>query len=361
MRYYKITLTTQDGKPISIASLRGAGLPPGVISSLDPSGRPNMAALNVEFDLNAVAGYMTNGAHVRIWGLSLIELNQAFKLAGAAIKIEGGMSKGLPLAEPTQAGLLVQSSIFQSFGNWEGTSQTLDLFLAPVAGSLPEPLNIIFNWAKGQQLGEAIKNALISALGSNNKVEIVVNVSDQRVGRQTQAAGQYKSFQQFAQFILNMTQKQLSPDDAGVTLASNQDNLIRVFDTSPSTGGKSSIKEIRYQDLIGQPVWIAPSQMQAKLVMRGDLSINQTIRFSTPINILSSYGAFPSSTQGAIPSATIQNGGQLTFQGEFNIVTMRHYGNFRSPDPSAWVTVINCNRTVPGQNAGNAPANTPAR
>jgi hypothetical protein len=82
------------------------------------------------------------------------------------------MAKGLPLADPTQAGLLVQGTIQQAFGNWEGTNQTLDIIIiaggqgasGPSIGNPDFPGNYPFICPKGTPLANAIKNTLSTAL-----------------------------------------------------------------------------------------------------------------------------------------------------------------------------------------------------
>jgi hypothetical protein len=74
----------------------------------------------------------------------------------------------LPLANPAQAGLLVQGYIWQAFGNWIGTDQSIDLIIAPGPpppdiNNLSVPPNLTLNWQQGQSMSDAIKNALTTA------------------------------------------------------------------------------------------------------------------------------------------------------------------------------------------------------
>jgi hypothetical protein len=102
-----------------------------------------------------------------------------------------------------------------------------------------------------------------------------------------------------------------------------QQGGITVHDgTSPP-----SPKMLQFTDLVGQPTWIAPGTIQIRTVMRGDLKVGDQIKLP-PTRVITTAGA--------------QSGilGPLTFDGIFKIASIRHIGNFRQPDGSAWITVI---------------------
>ena len=95
---------------------------------------------------------------------------------------------------------------------------------------------------------------------------------------------------------------------------------------------KPSPKMIQFTDLVGQPTWIAPLTIQVKVVMRGDLAVNDIIMLP-PTQV--------------VTTAAAQSGiqGPLTFSGSFQIASLRHVGNFRAPDGAAWVTIIDALKT----------------
>src|ERR1700733_6962067 len=71
-------------------------------------------ALNVEMDINqAPANEPQGAAYVRVWGIPLATIAQSSNFNGKSIAVYGGMSSGLPLANPAQQGLLVQGLIQQ--------------------------------------------------------------------------------------------------------------------------------------------------------------------------------------------------------------------------------------------------------
>jgi hypothetical protein len=77
------------------------------------NGVTNPAALQVELDIPVApfASPASTGAFVKIWGIPLDDIRQSKDLRFKGIKVFGGFQKGLPLANPAQAGLLVQGYI----------------------------------------------------------------------------------------------------------------------------------------------------------------------------------------------------------------------------------------------------------
>lgn len=89
-------------------------------------------ALNIELDIPVAPYFVPDvSAYVSVWGIGLQNIAQARDFNNLAIKVYGGMKKGLPLAKPQQAGLLIAGEIQQAYGNWIGTEQTLDLQIRP--------------------------------------------------------------------------------------------------------------------------------------------------------------------------------------------------------------------------------------
>jgi hypothetical protein len=79
----------------------------------------------------------------------------------APFTLRGGMSKGLPLANLGQQGLIAQGIIWQAFGNWTGTNQTPELIMQ---GSANPDAPISFDWKRGTNLEPALKLAFAQAL-----------------------------------------------------------------------------------------------------------------------------------------------------------------------------------------------------
>lgn len=330
MRYYNIVLTDAAGGQAARQFTSFVG------------GQSIAGALNVELDI-PVAPFATpsGDAYVRIWGISLADIAQASDLNNKAIAVYGGMQKGLPLANPAQAGLLVRGYVFQAFGNWIGTDQTLDLVIragspptASAGSAQPAQRNVILLWPAGTSLANALKVTLSTAYPGYT---IEVNISASLV-RPNDVVGVYPDLTTFAQYIKQATQAILGGAYAGVDILLT-DKTISVYDgTSTSAGsstGKAANTQIAFQDLIGQPTWIEPAKINFKCVMRADLKVGDTVTMPPTLT-----------TNSAQAQSSLLNQ-KATFQGGFQIVDLRHVGNFRQPDAASWVTVIDAAALAP--------------
>lgn len=309
MRYYKIevggkTWTSYEG---------GKNLP---------------GALNVEMDVPVFAFATPSGAAiVKIWGVALKEISQASDLNGKPVSVWGGFQKGLPLANPAQAGLLVKGEVFQAFGNWIGTEQSLDLIIYPGTGSAEDPKNIVLNWKKDTKLGDAVRSTLSTAFPD---FDIDVNIDDKLV-LPADEVGFYGTLTQFAQYVKDMSKSIVGGDEYPGVDISLSDNTLAVYDGST----KKNPVEIAFKDMIGQPTWIDPLSVQTKFAMRSDLKVGDAIKFPPAV-----VTTTPGSTSPFINAKS-------TFQGEFVISQVRHVGNFRQPDAASWVTVVDAYSTAP--------------
>lgn len=304
MRWYKIVV---DGGP-----------------TYDSTNDPN--ALNIELDIPVSAEALPkSGAFVRVWGIALPDLLNAKSLNKKNISVYAGMNTGLPLANPAQQGLIVKGSIFPAFGNWVMTDMTLDMILqGPFGESNPsKPANVIHNWPKGQQLSQAIEQTLKTAFP---KFTPKININPNLVLAYTdtgfyQTIGQYATYiQQISRSIIN------SPDYHGVHIMAQGNNLIVADGTNPPQP-----KQVNFQDLIGQPIWIGPNEVQFKCVMRGDFNLGDVV--TLPKTLASLNGNSGSQFSGSAASNLIQ--------GKFLINQIRHTGNFRQPDWASWCSTFN--------------------
>src|SRR6185437_10790116 len=257
MRYYNIVISDAT----SGATLR-------TYTSFQ-NGQNLPGALNVEIDI-IVSPYGTPAGNglVRVWGVPLQDIGQASNFNGASIKVYGGMQKGLPLANPSQSGLLVQGSVFQAFGNWINTNQTLDLILAPPMGTPAAPANLSFNWPAGQSATTAMQNMLKTAFPG---FQVSININPKLV-QSFDEAGVYQTLTQFSQYIRQRTRAIINGGSSTGTYQGVQvtvtGNKIVVADGTT----KAAAKNVLFTDLIGQPTWYAPDQIQVTCVMRADIS-----------------------------------------------------------------------------------------
>ena len=337
MRYYAITIRDKDtGEVIRPRAFAGLKLQETYTSYVKGQSLPG--ALNVEWNI-PIYNYATpiSGSWVRIWGVSLEEISQANDLAGASITIRGGMKKGLPLAKPAQSGVIMEGTIFQAFGNWIGTDMTLELQLQPPTGIGSKPLNFTFNWRQQTPMEDMIRTTLQSAMPG---FEIKVAISDQLVMSSNQY-GAYTKLEDFAKAINRLSLasqfkgiKPLGGGPYGGVQISISANTVTAYDNTKdfSKSTYDSPKQIAFEDLIGQPTWITPQDINFKCPTRADLSVGDFIKM--PDKLTTPY--IITTQQASIPGTPNKN--KSAFKGKFVIRSMQHFANFRQPDAASWVT-----------------------
>jgi hypothetical protein len=339
MRYYNVVVTNaQTG-----AAIKGAdGTAFGPWSSLTSQGANNPGALRVKWDLPiAPFDQPIGGAYLRLWGVPLTMIGQASQFNPSPdysqycrIQIYGGMSKGLPLANPAQQGLLVDGAIQQAFGNWQGTEQTIDFVILPNAatagnyGTPQVPKNLAFNWTQGQKLGDAVQKTLASAFPKAT-ITGSAKVNQTLTLPYAPQHGYYESVGQFAEYIAHISQDIVNGSDGpsnylGIKIVPNQ-NGFALFDGT----NQATPKQIVFTDLIGQPTWLSPLTLNFKCVMRADLAVGDYIKMPVA-----------QTTQTSQSFSQYRN--KATFQGTFQISAVRHLGDSRQPSGDSWVTVIDC-------------------
>lgn len=323
-------------------------------SNINTIGGTNRAAPQFDCDM-PVAALHTPKANtsISIWGISLAEISQASNLNYLNIDVYGGMAKGLPLANPAQAGLLAQGQIIQAHGAWVGTAQKLDIFIAalgsstssaqttgnppnasttPVPATNVTPCNLTFQWKPGQSLMPVLAQALSTAFPNYN---IVGAVSPNLVWSGSASTGFFASLEQFAQFIQQKTLSLIqgwAPNKAqynGVWLML-KGNTITVTDGTTQLKPKA----INFQDLVGQPNWNGPASVQVLTVLRGDIDPGDYVTLPETI--------FTTNQSSASQSAGMYDGLKLSsvFQGSFLVKGVRHAGNSRGTGLTDWVTVL---------------------
>lgn len=310
MRAYFIRITTPGTDEVL-----------ALYSALKPDGSINGAALQVEFDIPVYAyGDPAGNAYLKISGVNYSDIQQANNLNDADITIYGGMAKGLPLANPAQAGVLLKGSVFQCFGNWQGTQASLELMVTAKAGTDAKPVNLAYTWGKGATLQAAVTQALKIAFPG---AQVTGGWSSSLVYTEDQPFS-YKTLQQFAKWALD-TSRIINPDPAYIGAQIVQTPAgFNLYDgtTLPAA------KEISFLDLIGQPTWLDAGTMQFKTVLRADLNVGDRVKMPQGTNVINTINSF----------TRFRN--TTAFQGEFQIRNIRHLGNSRAASADAWCTVI---------------------
>jgi hypothetical protein len=327
MRYYKIVITDPSSGQVFVPP-GFAGLLGGASYTSFVNGQTLPSAWNIELDIPVIGQATPQGSGIlRVWGISIQEINQAANLNGKNIAVYGGMQKGLPLANPAQAGLLVQGTIFQAFGNWIGTDQTLDFVIVPLfgnsstkggVGTLAQPKNIVLNWKAGTTLASALQTSLQTAFpGSTVKINI-----NSGLVRPNDEVGFYPTLEQLSQYVLQTSLDVIKTANYPGVNISVAGSTIAVSDNPAGN------VQIAFQDLIGQPTWLEGATIQMKTVMRADLPYFGAI--TMPKALITNSSAAPTSLINL----------NATFQGGFYVTGLRHVGNFRQPTADSWVTVV---------------------
>jgi hypothetical protein len=310
MRYYRIEI---DGGSTVFTSYA--------------NGQNIRGALQIELDIPVAPFHSPNnaGAFVKVWGVPLSMISQAKNLAFKTIKVYGGFQKGLPLANPKQAGLLVQGYISQSFGNWQGTDMSLDLIISPgvpPASTAPAPpKNLSLNWKKGQNASDAVKQALTTGYPG---MTVNMNLNGNLVAPED-SPGIYTGVKALADYLFAASKSIINRPDYHGAQISMDGNTIRVSDQP----NKTAAKQIAFVDLIGQPTWIEPLTIAFKCAMRADIDISDQV--TMPKTLITNTAQAQSAL---VNQAAAQ-------QGTFLITSMHHFGNFRQHDGYSWVTEFN--------------------
>ena len=321
MRYYKVVVTD----PTTGAVFR-------TYSSLKADGTTDVGALDVEIDapVTTFANPMGDtGASIRLWGVSLEDRAASSDFNGKTLQLFGGMSKGLPLAHPAQQGLLLQGKIFQAWGNSVGVNQTLDFVVMADTGTSDSPKNVVLNWQAGQNLSQAIANVLNTAFPG---VAQTISISP-RLVLGYDVPGVYDTLAQFARYVKQASQAVINGPGGGayqgvdITLRNNQ---FIVYDGTTQAAPKA----LSFLDLIGQPTFINPFQVQAMFVMRADIEV-------------SDYVTLPPGLVTTAPQGLAYFKDKTTFQGLFQVDQIRHAGHLRQPDAASWVSVFNMHKVAP--------------
>lgn len=343
MRAYKIIFSDPVTK-----------LPVETFTSLNVDGTVNPGALNIEFDLPTAAyARPLSSGHLKIWGVSLPQMASANLFNGLEVAIYAGMHKGLPLANPKQYGLIIKGTVFQAFGNWIGTEQTLEFQFVPYTGSsapnyepslnislppLVKQPKIALNFSKGTPLLDVIKTVLTGVYGKQYAIN-TNGVGAPPLLIKEPLYSTSMTLQQFAVLVERLSFS-LHPEtesgepyggyqivaSKGVIYVSDDENAFVV------TPIDREVILINPTDLIGQPTWVGVRTIQAMLVLRADISLGDVIQFPKvpTISSASSYSRFRS---GSIFNSNFRVLGADT--------SIRHIGNFRSPSAKSWVTVVN--------------------
>lgn len=312
MRFYSIEITDPTN---GVVKLR--------YSTQNADGSNNTAALRVNFDIPFSNASSPAGlAFVRIYGVPFTELSQANNLINNQIIMYGGMSKGLPLANPMQQGIILKGKIWQAFGNWQGTQVTLDIVVSTSDTDLQNAINFNIYWKKGQQLTDAVKESLRTAYKDR---EININGSfDPRLIATSDQIGAYTNLTQLGTAVYEASKSIITDQNYNGAHITRTNNGFVIYDNS--TAYKP--KELLFTDFIGNATYTDYQQINFKVVLRGDLVVGDVIKMPARSNIANSRNSFT------------QFRDHISFQNNFRISQIRHLGDSRTNSAESWCSVI---------------------
>jgi hypothetical protein len=336
VRFYALEtapVTVSNGAastPAGIMSSAGSTVGTGRYWTSFPNGSFDAKAQDIVFDMQIVPANNPSGATIiSVHGVSIEDLRQAKNFKGSTLSLTAGMQGGLPLsANQPKPELLITSTVFGAFGNWEGTEQTLDFVVIPSLYTDENPGNIVFSWSPGQTFTEAITATLSRAYPAST-VSVTVNPSLSLPSNQP-VLHKSSTSTGLAHFIHRLTYGALGQSYHGVKIYF-VGSQITVTDYSSST---SPVVTLKFTDLIGQPTWLDPPVLTINTILRADIKIGGYIKL--PVKDIPGPGSVLTSP--TISGAVFSN--KVNFSGTFVVVSIRAVGQFRGTGADSWLTVI---------------------
>ncbi|UAN38026.1 hypothetical protein [Enterobacter asburiae] len=317
MKAYRLEITDKDGK----TPVDDERNPIGPFDTRNTFG----AGLQLEFDA-LITGYdvVSSGTSIALYGIPISMIRQSANLAGCQVNLYAGFDRGLPLANPDQWGLIIRGEIFNPYGNWMGTHQSLNLIVNPsaVLNDKGQVTEITVEGKKGELFSDVLMRALKTAYP---KFQIEISISDKLV-LQEDGKGVYPRLAALAASMRSQSYYVINDQSySGVQMVMQGDS-IRVFD---NTGGKGNAIQILPHELIGQPTWIGVNTVSFKCPLRSEIRLGDMVEL--PLNIISGPGELLA-VNSERSYSSIRD--KVNFSGKFQINSVRHVGDYLSADNS---------------------------
>jgi len=292
--------------------------------SYDPS------ALRVYFEIPFYNSSEPAGmAYVKIYGVNYIDIKQSAQITNGRITMLGGMFKGLPLVNTQQQGTLLEGSIYQAFGNWQGNEISLDLVAQPPSGTEENPIQVNFIWKKGENLSDLVARVLTSAYPGK---QVAGNYSSSLITNEN-IQGYYYTLNQFARWVKEASQN-LNPNKSYLGAQITQvPSGFKIYDGS----SKENPKQLDFKDFIGNATYTKIDTINFKLVLRADLMVGDFVRMPKESNIANVVNSFT------------QFRDKIAFKNIFIISSIRHLGDSRQTSAESWCSVVDA-IALPGEN-----------
>lgn len=351
MRYYNLVIGPETQSPSNSSNATGTGAPSnnsGATFTNYVNGKVDLGAQAIVFDIEeSSASSPSANQIIRIWGPTFTQISQAADFNGAPITLSAGMVAGLPLAtvQAPNAGIIVTGTVFQAFGNYQGTIQTLDFVInASSDFTQANPGNFVVHWVKGAPMAQALKQTLEAAFSG---VTVTINISPNLVLTNTEDHV-CATLEQLGTYV-NQVSKNIITDDTyqGVAIVFSKGS-ISVTDGKGAAGvAAPKVTELTVEDLIGQVTWLNSNVIQFSTVLRSDLSVKDRSQVKLPAYVAAqAVSAASSASNARVKSA---------FTGTWTINYARHVGNSRDPDAQAWVSIF---QAYSNQASGDVTAET---
>ncbi|ARF50834.1 hypothetical protein [Pantoea stewartii] len=329
MRYYRLEIRDKNGN-IPLAS---DGTPIGPFDTSETPGR----GLHIEFDA-PIFGYDVcgSGTLITIYGLPLSMLRQSVNLSGCLVTLTAGFQNGLPLANPHQAGIIVSGEIYNPFANWIGTNQTLNFSVnpTPLLKENGTPFSLTIDGKQGEKLSDVLRRAFNLAFPKSRGFNVEISISD-RLVLPEDAPGVYSRPETLATVLRSYSKAIINSDKYLGVQVSFFGRNIRVFDNVGE--GFSNETSILPHELIGQPTWIAYNAVTFKCPLRYDIRNGDIV--TLPSDVISGPASILSVNTDR-SAAWSRERDKVNFNGNFQIIGVRHVGSFLNADSSnSWVTI----------------------
>ena len=299
-----------------------------------PNGIYDPGAQNIEFDVLIYDLAMGNAPSflITVEGVSFEDIKQHNNFHNYGVRLYAGMLPGLPLAnnQPTP-GLIAQGYVQQGIGNWVGEQMTLTFVCYWGIFTADNPGPIVFSWAPGQSLADALKSCIATAYpGYTLDIRISSNLATSH-----QVTHVVSTLADLAIWLKQYTKTATYP---GITIYHNNSGAIVVTDGTNQS--KAPTTQLLFTDLIGQPVWAGGEgeayALDVVTALRADIAAGNNIKMPQ-VDVNSPGLVFEVPT---LNNASVNY--KLAFNGKFTVASARFVGSFRSNNAAEWASVFRC-------------------
>ena len=349
-RFYALELFAPNAQNVGVGVTLGAPSSPSPIPPLTgqkityptqptkvwtshPNGIYDPGAQNIEFDVLIYDLAMGNAPSflITVEGVSFEDIKQHNNFHNYGIRLYAGMLPGLPLAnnQPTP-GLIAQGYVQQGIGNWVGEQMTLTFVCYWGIFTANNPGPIVFSWAPGQSLADALKSCITTAYPGYT---LDIRISND-LATSHQVTHVVSTLADLALFLKRHTQ---TPTYPGVSIYHNSGAIVVTDGTNQS---KAPTTQLLFTDLIGQPVWAGGEgeayALDVVTALRADIAAGDNLKLPQ-VDVDMPGLVFETPT---LNNASVNY--KLAFNGTFTVASARFVGSFRSNNATEWASVFRC-------------------